>query len=271
MFNRVVCTGPIVAKLRELDADVICLQEVDVHDDPTAQVSVDVAREIARALGLCGVWAGHHAYEDRGIWGCAVLTKLSMAPVTPCFLELEHFEFYPRGAVMVELQCPAVTKHRSGDDRIRVISMHTEVCCAPEVRAAQLAKVCAHTFVADAGDIPTLIAGDMNTLGGHRILRLSPIHHLVRPPWEKRMLDGWLTRPHPKTEAAWWRDEVLPSSAPGFTPTREASPANRESGVLTATLGFSWPISVVEKLDWVLLRGLKHAGDSGEQVGTGNE
>ena len=102
---------------------------------------------------------------------------------------------------------------------------------------------------------------------------------------EKRWRDGWLTRPHPATEAAWWRDTVLPTAAPGirpislefgnrhwnvkfrrprslialylkacvwcgagFTSAHQSVLATRdEGGELTTTLRFSWPISVASQ------------------------
>ena len=87
--------GPLIAELRLLQPDIICLQEVDRYDD--GSVSVDVGREIAEALQLCGVWCAHHRYEHGG-WGCAILSRFDLTSAT--FLELPHLDGYPRGAVM---------------------------------------------------------------------------------------------------------------------------------------------------------------------------
>jgi endonuclease/exonuclease/phosphatase family metal-dependent hydrolase len=167
--------GPIIEELQRLQPDVLCIQEVDVHSDATRQVSVDVGRTIAQALGLTGVWAGHHRYTDEkgdgGVWGCAVLSKFDITEAE--FLGLPCLEGYPRGAVLTTVRCGGAL----GD--VRVVSMHTEVCCTPEFRLGQLAEVAQHPFVARDAECPTIIAGDMNTLGGQFILRISPIHRLT--------------------------------------------------------------------------------------------
>ena len=99
--------SPIIAELRRLQPDVLCIQEVDLHCDSARRVSVDVGREIAKALGMCGVWAGHHRYtndeNDGGVWGCAVLSKFDI--VDADFVELACLDGYPRGAVMTVVQC----------------------------------------------------------------------------------------------------------------------------------------------------------------------
>ena len=256
--------GPIIAQLRELQPDVVCLQEVDVHSDPSQRVSVDVGREIARALGMSGVWAGHHRYTsghlqnayDGGTWGCAVLSRFDLQD-TPAFLELPFLDGYPRGAVMAAVDC--------GGTPLKVISMHTEVCCSPEVRLSQLADVCNHPFVKADRGAATIIAGDMNTIGGQFLMRLSPIHSLTAPPWLAQWRDGWLAAlfGKPTTEAEWWQTSALADAAPGFV--------DADHPRLRRTLGFSWPLDVREKLDWMLLRGLHVVGTDGCSVGTGTE
>ena len=117
--------GPIIAELQRLQPDVLCLQEVDLHSDTARRVSVDVGREICKALCMCGVWAGHHSYVDErgdgGVWGCAVLSKFDI--VDADFVELSCLDGYPRGAVLTSIRCG----DQLGD--VCVVSMHTEVCC----------------------------------------------------------------------------------------------------------------------------------------------
>jgi endonuclease/exonuclease/phosphatase family metal-dependent hydrolase len=69
------CLAAILEELRRLDADIICLQECDSFRDVPASVAVDCVAYLARQLGMCAVWAGHHAYGTNatpvsGIWGC---------------------------------------------------------------------------------------------------------------------------------------------------------------------------------------------------------
>eukprot|EP01043_Picozoa_sp_COSAG02_P037920 COSAG02_NODE_2884_length_7815_cov_95.201503_4_plen_386_part_00 len=128
---------PIIAELRRLQPDVLCIQEVDVHSDTARRVSVDVGREIAKALGMCGVWAGHHRYTndngDGGLWGCAVLSKFDI--VDADFVELACLDGYPRGAVMTSVNCG----DSLGD--VCVVSMHTEVCCTCSLNISSLQSI----------------------------------------------------------------------------------------------------------------------------------
>ena len=258
--------APIIEQIKELQPDIICLQEVDVHSDAAQGVSVNVGREIAQALGLAGVWAGHHRYQSGqdgkggGTWGCAILSRLDIVS-EPTFLNLPFLDGYPRSAIMAPVDCGGQF------GVVRVVSMHTEVCCRPEVRLAQLAAVAQHPFVAEETSCPsnsgtdqsrasvegppTIIAGDMNTIGGSFLMRLSPIHSLTVPPWLPRWRDGWFTAlfGQPLTEAEWWQDSALAVAAPGFT--------DADHPRLTRTLGFSWPLDCHVKLDWMLLRGLR--------------
>eukprot|EP01051_Picozoa_sp_SAG22_P015548 SAG22_NODE_2046_length_3086_cov_3.806495_3_plen_418_part_00 len=245
--------GPIIEELRRLEPDVLCLQEVDVHADTARRVSVDVGREIAEALGLAGVWAGHHCYADAngdgGTWGCAVLSRFGIVadsvPGAAAFLELPCLDGYPRGAVMCTVRCGGAI------GALRVVSMHTEVCCSPEVRLQQLAAVCRHPFVSGDRDAagPCVVAGDMNTIGGHIMIRISPIHGGTHPPWLKRWRDGWWDAllGAPAKESEWWQQHGLHKAAPGFV--------DCDHPKLTSTLGYSWPVDVRAKLDWLLLRG----------------
>eukprot|EP01052_Picozoa_sp_SAG31_P035018 SAG31_NODE_4169_length_3511_cov_7.390680_2_plen_417_part_00 len=274
----------LIKELQKLDADVVCLQEVDVYSDSNQRISVDVGQEIAKALTMTGVWAGHHCYADSkgngGIWGCAILSKHDILSddaqgmMTPAFVKLPCIAGYPRGAVIATIRCPGSI------DNLQVVSMHTEVCCSPQVRLNQLSTVCKHPLISSNvasanGNIippsrrmgpdfnPTIVAGDFNTIGGHLLMRISPIHHLTKPPWLKRWWDGWwdALNGKPRMESDWWQTEGLLSAAPGF------SDADNGKKILS-TLAYSWPIKIDAKLDWMLLRRLN---STSYVVGTGRQ
>ena len=68
------------------------------------------------------------------------------------------------------------------------------------------------------------------------------------------------------TESNWWQHDALAVAAPGFIDADHLR--------LTATLGYSWPAAVCEKLDWMLLRGLDVLNVDGHaacSIGTGGE
>jgi hypothetical protein len=144
------------------------------------------------------------------------------------------------GAVLAAADAPA--------GRLALCSMHTEVCCPPAARVAQLRRVLACPLLSGPrAAAAAVLGGDMNTMGpgppgrssalsiflcksgfygafvwarrarnrqkwwfraragGAALLRLSPVHHLLREGF------GGLG-----SEAGWWAARVLPAHAPGW-------------------------------------------------------
>ena len=103
----------IIAVLREIDADVIALQEVDMRVGQRASV-------IPRALLDDTPWIAVPVAKRRqslGWHGNALLVRRSMRCLAACALELPTLE--PRGAAMAEVS-------RDGA-RFRVIGMHLDL------------------------------------------------------------------------------------------------------------------------------------------------
>ena len=138
----------ILSVLREIDADIIALQEVDRRIgqretvipramlDDTQWKPVRVAKR-ARSLG----WHGNALLVRRG------MTVLDSEP-----LDLPTLE--PRGAVRADVAV--------GNQRLRVVGMHLDLSGLR--RRDQIKAVLAHIDEC-AGDCPTVILGDFNQWG----------------------------------------------------------------------------------------------------------
>jgi endonuclease/exonuclease/phosphatase family metal-dependent hydrolase len=138
----------ILTVLREIDADVIALQEADLRTgeragvidraalDDTPWKPVDVARR-PRSLG----WHGN-----------AILVRRGFEVVEAEPLALPMLE--PRGAVRADLDC--------GGARIRVVGMHLDLSGLR--RRDQLRSVLAHVTACQPA-CPTVLMGDFNQWG----------------------------------------------------------------------------------------------------------
>ncbi len=102
------CLEAIGSALQSVDADVICLQEVDWFHDKSGYV-IDCFAVLCERLRMCGVWYGHHAYGtpyQGGLWGCAVLSRFPLQHAQG--LTLHHLSDYPRSALGVVCFPPQV-------------------------------------------------------------------------------------------------------------------------------------------------------------------
>ena len=134
----------IAAVIRELDADVLALQEADRRFGRREGLLDMAALERGTGLRLMplGMAAGGHGWH-----GNALLVR-DARMVEARRLRLPGGE--PRGAVMVELELPK--------GRLRVVTAHLGLL--RRHRAQQVAALLER--LADADDTPTLLLGDLN-------------------------------------------------------------------------------------------------------------
>ncbi len=97
--------------IRELDADVVGLQEVDAK--PHLEHGFDQVEYLAAATGLTGI-AGPTLVRHYGEYGNALLTRLPVRGTTPIDLSIDGRE--PRGAIDAEVDAHGV--------RCRVLVTH---------------------------------------------------------------------------------------------------------------------------------------------------
>lgn len=238
----------IIQRLKELDPDIILLQEVDIayiHKEGTKSCFELICSE----LNYAGVFAAHYEYEHdkgKGVWGCSILSKFPIVePHQVCFEDV--ITGYGRSAIGAKI----IPRDASGDlHPLLVYSVHTEVCTGIRARIKQIDKVLS-TAIKERGalfeeysslphikwespkDVPIVIGGDFNTTG-HGICRISPVHCLD----EYRLLSLGTT------EAEWWQHNIF--SDPNHLGFGFYDPFDKTQSTLNHPLHTA-------KMDWLLL------------------
>ena len=134
--------GRIVAVLREIDADVVALQEVE-----SKRHGVDVLALIARETGYEAI-AGPTIVGDARHYGNALLTRHGVRAARTHSLAWGRRE--PRGAIDVELELGATT--------LRVVATHLGL--RPAERREQVKQILA--TMPKPAPLPTALMGDWN-------------------------------------------------------------------------------------------------------------
>ncbi len=157
----------VAAVIRELDADVVGLQEVDAK--PQVEHGVDQVDYLARATGMTGI-AGPTLTRHYGQYGNALLTRLPIRGVDLIDLSVARRE--PRGAIDAEVD--------AGGVRCRLLVTHLGL------RRAERSRQLAHLVSAPPrwpGPALTVLLGDLNEwrgLGGVR--RRLPLGFMCAAP-----------------------------------------------------------------------------------------
>lgn len=136
----------ILAVLREIDADVIALQEADRRFGERA--SVLPRQAIEEYTGWKVVPVGHMPLS-MGWHGNALLVRRDIEIADAAPVPLPTLE--PRGAVRADLLI--------GDKRVRVVGMHLDLSGLR--RRHQVEAICKHVADCD-GSVPTVLMGDLN-------------------------------------------------------------------------------------------------------------
>jgi endonuclease/exonuclease/phosphatase family metal-dependent hydrolase len=136
-------TGRVLGVLRELDADVVALQELEWQ--PAA--ALDLLADLARELDCAGI-AGPTLLDQAGHYGNAVLTRLPVRTVHRVDLSVPGRE--PRGALDLMLEAPR--------GALRVIATHLGL--APAERRRQVRRILA--LLAPVRPEPVILVGDLN-------------------------------------------------------------------------------------------------------------
>ena len=142
----------ILAVLREIDADVIALQEVDRRIGRRESV---LPREVIEDYTPWAAVPLNHRPASLGWHGNAILVRKGIAVIEAGVVPLPALE--PRGAVRADLLVHG--------QRVRVVGMHLDLSGLR--RRQQVRAILAHLDRCD-GDPPTVLMGDCNEWSLHR-------------------------------------------------------------------------------------------------------
>uniref|UniRef100_A0A1D2A2B6 Endonuclease/exonuclease/phosphatase domain-containing protein n=1 Tax=Auxenochlorella protothecoides TaxID=3075 RepID=A0A1D2A2B6_AUXPR len=290
----------IIEELKQIDADVIALQEVDIGCERSG--SLDTGNEIAKALGLN--YAFFCEFEELrsplrtpelqggGVHGNAILSKFdildlglvqhSVHPVDWNKAEEPRARLEPRRGERAVLRA----RIAAPGTNLVVYCAHLEVFCGALVRMRHLADIFndARSQI-DQGYPRIAILGDMNTMA-HGVARLSPSYCCDRmrfrflgstegEVWQDKILsvpDPRYSEPH-ATDALAPNPHVLawglpPQVALGALNPGFSDPFDARNTVTLDNPKYRWgPWSLMAgKLDWMMLRQLTvHSTSLGNQ------
>jgi endonuclease/exonuclease/phosphatase family metal-dependent hydrolase len=140
----------IISVLREIDADVVALQEVDRRFGARPSVLPRQAIDDHTPYMPVRLDHGHFGRPDSLGWhGNALLVRRGIGVVDARIVPLPTLE--PRGAISADVEV--------GGHRLRVVGMHLDLSGLR--RRQQVRTVLAHLGACD-GDHPTVLMGDFN-------------------------------------------------------------------------------------------------------------
>jgi endonuclease/exonuclease/phosphatase family metal-dependent hydrolase len=132
----------IAAVIRELEADVIALQEVGLGSP-----GFNMLQYLRDACGMDAI-AGPTLVAKHGDYGNAVLTRFRTTKVRRLDLTVPHRE--PRGALDIELDCHGRP--------LRMLATHLGL--RPGERRSQIKKLLTH--IRETSALPVILIGDLN-------------------------------------------------------------------------------------------------------------
>ena len=131
-------------------ADVILLQEIESHD----REGLSRAGQLAARLGMSYAYAPGYGLRAGGSHGVAILSRWPLGDLE--LIELPREQVVVNSARRVALGATVAYPGRA----VRVYSVHLDNRINPSDRRRQLAPVLA---AAARGELPVIVAGDMNT------------------------------------------------------------------------------------------------------------
>ncbi|MGH7447943.1 MAG: endonuclease/exonuclease/phosphatase family protein [Longimicrobiales bacterium] len=158
--------------LRNLDPDVVALQEVDNRVERSGRL--DEAARLGELLGMHHAFGSFMEYQG-GQYGLAVLSRCRMRRVTPLRLT-EGNE--PRVALAVEIEQP-------DGSALAIVNVHFDWVRNDSFRFTQATEVAAFL---DTLTAPYILAGDFNDEPGSRTLELFQVRaREARKPRDARL------------------------------------------------------------------------------------
>lgn len=170
----------IAAVLQEIDADIVCLQEVDARNGAR---HADLAAYLGEATGRF-VHLGAPSRERRGRFANAILTRFPSLAARAIDLAVGGYE--PRGAIDVDLLI--------GSRKLRVIATHFGLHAGE--RRLQANRLIAALGAAAAGDgapaPAVLLVGDLNEWRGRNGGGIRALDRCLGPSATPRTFPSWM-------------------------------------------------------------------------------
>ena len=136
--------GRIHAVLGEINADIIALQEIELHQNP----ALDLLNYFAEDYGLTAI-AGPTIFKSDAHYGNALLTRLAVEDIRRIDLTIPGRE--PRGAIDIDVACDG--------HRIQIVATHLGL--HPAERRRQVRKLLSLFNRQQQPDL-TVFMGDIN-------------------------------------------------------------------------------------------------------------
>lgn len=211
-INRGYCPVMIANYIKQVDPDIVCLQEVDWLNRRTK--NADVLQEIAERTGMVGYYAVEFLeidtpYRDKtlaggGACGNAILTRLR--PERCYRIDLPgQFDWggwansTARRQKRIGGRCAVVAEFAVGGKRLTVVSAHLESAHprGAEGRDEQFQRLLRELKVPRPAGDPIVICGDLNTLEN----------------WATGLVGFNRGAPNPakswyRSECAWWKEKA---------------------------------------------------------------
>jgi endonuclease/exonuclease/phosphatase family metal-dependent hydrolase len=169
----------IAAVLREIDADIVCLQEVDARS--SRGLDGDQAKYLAEATDLSIILSV--AARRGGRFANAILTRFP--PIATRAIDLAVPGYEPRGAVDVDL--------RVGERILRVMATHFGLHAGERRLQANRLIAALGEPVASSGAVPraVLLVGDLNEWRG-RAGGVGALDRCLGPSATPRTFPSWM-------------------------------------------------------------------------------
>lgn len=179
----------VISALREIDADIVGLQEVDVHWSARSAFA-DQAQELATALGMQVRFAPIYQIPNADPrqpmreYGVAVLSRFPIVEFRNDTLTRLSTQDTSAGPIPMPGMVNAVVT--IGRRRVRVLVTHLDYRADPRVRGRQATEMAARL---SASPEPALALGDFNAAADSPELR--PLFDRLRDVWSSALGTGY--------------------------------------------------------------------------------